>query len=90
MMDAVDRALNRIIEGAPLIVAVLMGIGWVIWTTWRSERAEMLNEIRAERAARAELHQQTLAIAERSIAATQSMRDALNDLKHAIERSVGR
>jgi hypothetical protein len=88
-MNPVEQGLARFIEGAPLIVLVLGGIGWVVWTAWRSERQEWLNELRAERAARAEAHTAMLSVADRSAVAIHAVREAVTELRHAIRQVNG-
>lgn len=76
--------LTRIVEGSPIVVLILLGIGWVVWRTWRREREETLSELREERAARAIAHREMLAVAERGIQSSLAVERALQDLRDAI------
>jgi ABC-type nickel/cobalt efflux system permease component RcnA len=84
-LTAVTRTLERIIEGSPVIVAVLSVVGMIVWRTWRQERMEMMNELREERSARAKAHDQMVAMADRSTQAVHAVREALSELRHAIK-----
>jgi type VI protein secretion system component VasK len=82
-------AVERIVEGSPVIVGLLSLIGIVVWRAWRDERREMLAELREEREARARAHEQMLAVADRSTQAVHAVREALTELRHAIKDRPG-
>lgn len=84
-MSQFESMMNRIVEGSPLIVVLLIIGGGVVWRTWREERAEMLAELREEREARREAHKEMLGVAERSVASVHAVREAINELRHAIQ-----
>ena len=75
----VEAVLTRIVEGSPVIVLVLGIFAAIIWRTWRTERSELLAELREERRARATAHTEL-------ITAVTATRDALVELRHALER----
>lgn len=78
------NAAERLVEGSPVIVLLLLTIGWVVWQTWRSERRELLAELREEREARARSTDQAISAAEKSTQAVLAVRDALGELRQAI------
>ncbi len=84
-LSGMTAAVERIIEGSPVIVALLSVIGLVVWRTWRQERSEMMSELREERTARAAAHKEMLAMADRSTEAVHAVREALTELRHAIK-----
>jgi predicted negative regulator of RcsB-dependent stress response len=95
-LTSAAAAFERVIEGSPVIVVLLIAIGLVVWRTWRqdvqflsakaaAERAELLTELREERAARSEAHTQMVGVANRSTEAVHAVREALTELRHAIK-----
>ena len=111
-------ALERIVEGSPVLVLVVVFTAFMIWKTWRSERMELLQafererqdreakwqterkelleqvrtvqdkfltELREERDARVQIQKEMVSWGERSVQATLAVREALMDLRHAIE-----
>jgi beta-phosphoglucomutase-like phosphatase (HAD superfamily) len=88
MTDSTFSVVERIVEGSPVIVAVLSMIGVIVWRTWREERKEMLEELREERESRAKSHEQMLAVVDRSTEAIHAVREALAELRHAIKENA--
>lgn len=78
-------AIERVVEGSPVIVALLLAMGLVVWRTWREERRELIAELREEREARARAHEQMMGVADRSTQAVHAVREALSELRHAIK-----
>jgi hypothetical protein len=84
-------AMERIVEGAPIIVIVMGLIGIFIWRAWRDdtnkareERQQFLVELREERQSRALAHAEMVGVAARSNDAINAVREALAELRHAI------
>jgi K+ transporter len=84
-LSGLSVAFTRIVEGSPVIVAMLSMIGVIVWRTWREERRELLAELREERDARARAHEQMMQVADRSTQAVHAVREALTELRHAIK-----
>jgi ABC-type nickel/cobalt efflux system permease component RcnA len=78
-------AVQRIVESSPVIVLVISFFAWMIWSTWRKERQELMQELKEERAARALAHIEIMSVAERSNEAVHAVREALLQLRQAID-----
>ena len=81
----ITAALTRVAESSPVIVLVLLGIGWFVWKAWREERKEFMGEIREERSARAQAHQEMRQALEHSTEALRTLREVVLDLRGAIK-----
>lgn len=78
-------AVERVVEGSPVIVVILSAIGLIVWRAWREDRKEMAAELREERESRARFHEQMMGVADRSTQAVHAVREALQELRHAID-----
>ena len=89
--------LQRYVESSPAIVAVISVFSYVIWrewrrertellAQWRQERAELLKELSEERSARAVSHREIVLLAEKSTEAVHAVREALSQLRTAIDK----
>jgi predicted nucleic acid-binding protein len=74
-LTGMASAVERIVEGSPVIVAMMLVIGGVGWRAWREdmararlERQELLSELREERQARAVAHKEMIQVMERTAA----------------------
>lgn len=94
-LTGLATAIERVIEGSPVIVAVLLLGGFLLWRAWREDRAqalqdrrEWLAELREERDARATSHKETILVMERiAVRSDESISKATQGL-HAVEAAL--